>query len=190
MSNPQRRAKPPRRAKPSVVPPRATETKPKCFVSFSTGEPQIDLFFECLKFAFGSHIEIVRTPSALVVGESQHDAIIESIADCDFGIVCLDGLRPNVLYEYGAMRGANKPVLVFKEKAAYVDIKHYFGDAPGLALPNPPIEMDKHFSDPKDKFYESWSRYQVGVTARKIWEAYQKRCAGVNGLQSIPEPKV
>ena len=140
--------------------------------------------------AFGTHFELVRTPSALAPGESQHDTIISSIFDCAFGVVCLDGLRPNVLYEYGVMRGARMPVLVFKEKLALVDIKHLFGGVPDLAVDAPPIEIDKIFSDTKDKYYESWSRYEFGGTAQKIWDAYRKSCVGKNGLEAIPEPRV
>jgi hypothetical protein len=168
----------------------AKKEMPKCFVSFSTGEPQFEIFFECLTIVFRNDFELVRTPSALVVGESQHDAIIKSIVECAFGVVCLDGLRPNVLYEYGVMRGARKPVLVFKERSALVDIKHYFGDVPDLALKAPPIDVDKHFSDTKDKFYLSWNRYEIRGTLKIIWDAYNTRCVDIHGFDAIAEPKV
>ena len=79
---------------------------------------------------------------------------------------------------------------MFKEKSALVDIKHYFGGVPDLALNAPPIDVDKHFSDTKDKFYETWSRYEIKGTIKRIWAAYDSRCVGVNGLDAITEPKV
>ena len=178
-------------AAPAAAPaPVAKENKPTCFVSFSTGEPQFELFFECLVMVFGSRFEVVRTPSALKVGESQHDAIIDSIVKCAFGVVCLDGLRPNVLYEYGVMRGAGKPVLVFKEASASVDVKHFFGGVPDLAVAAPRINLDSQFSDTKDKFYATWNRYEIAATLKIIWNAYNTTCLGVNGCQAISEPRV
>src|SRR5262249_12937560 len=134
--------------------------------------------------------ELKRTPSALEMGESQHDAILELIRDCAFGVVCLDGLRPNVIFEYGAMRGAGKQVMVYRETSAKVDIGHYFAGAPDLALKPPPIDVDKHFSDTKDRYYGSWNRFEVKKTVRAIWEAYGKWRDNLKGYVDIPEPKI
>src|SRR5712691_1918967 len=79
----------------------AAPAKPFNFLSYSTGEPQIKLFIECLEIVFGKHFELRKTPSSLTSGESQHKAILTSVTGCTFGVVCLDGLRPNVIYEYG-----------------------------------------------------------------------------------------
>lgn len=78
-------------------------SKPAYFLSYSTGEPQVEFFAECLQMVFGKHFKLERTPSALMPGESQHDTIVEVIKRCAFGVVCLDGLRPNVVFEYGVM---------------------------------------------------------------------------------------
>src|SRR5712692_6759239 len=144
------------------------------FLSYSTGEPQVELFAECLDIVFKDHFDLIRTPSALEPGKSQHDAILDRIVKCTFGVVCLDGLRPNVVFEYGAMRGAGKPVLLFKEGTAKVDIGHFYADTAALALTPPPIDMDRHFSDTKDRFYVGWSRFEVKQTLKTIWEAYRK----------------
>src|SRR6266404_1058254 len=133
----------------------AAEAKevPTYFLSFSTGEPQIEFFSECLEAVFGKYFRMQRTPSALRSGESQHDTILDSIKKCAFGVVCLDGLRPNVVFEYGVMRGIGMPVLLFKEEAATVDIRHFFAGVLNLALDSPLMDVDKHFSDTKDRFY-------------------------------------
>src|SRR6266852_2216537 len=144
------------------------------FVSYSTGEPQIGFLVECLEIVFGSYFELKRTPLVLESGKSQHDVILGLIGKSAFGVVCLDGLRPNVVFEYGAMRGAGKPVLLFKEGTAKVDIGHFYADTAALALTPPPIDMDRHFSDTKDRFYVGWSRFEVKQTLKTIWEAYRK----------------
>ena len=163
---------------------------PSYFVSYSTGERQVELFVECLEKVFGKYFEMHRTPSVLKVGESQHDEILELIGKCAFGVVCLDGLRPNVVFENGAMRGAKVPVLVFKESSASVDIGHFFDGVVDLALKAPRIDLDKHFSDTKDRFYATWSRYEIEKTLKTIWEAYDKSCAGSSSYVKIPEPKL
>jgi hypothetical protein len=167
----------------------AVTSKPFYFVTYSTGEPQIAVLIECLEIVFGRYFEQKRTPPALESGRSQHDVILDLIGKCAFGVVCLDGLRPNVIFEYGAMRGAKKPVLLFKELTARVDTGHFYGGAAALPLPPPLIDMDKHFSDTKDRFYTGWSQFQVKQTVKTIWEEYKKIRDEIQGVE-IPEPQL
>jgi hypothetical protein len=164
--------------------------RPTYFLVYSTGEPQISVFIECLEMVFANHFDLKRTPVGLESDRSQHDVIVELIEKCAFGVVCLDGLRPNVVFEYGALRGAKKPVLLFKEALATVDIGHFYGDAPELALPSPLIDVDRHFSDTKDRYHVSWSRFEIRKTVKTIWEEYRKRKAEIHGYIEIPEPKI
>lgn len=175
-------------AAPAALP--ASATKPFYFLSYSTGEPQIRLFTECLEMIFRPHFDVKKTPGSLAVGESQHDAIIRHVKGCAFGVVCLDGLRPNVIYEYGALRGVGKPILIFKEATAVVDIAHFFGDVVNLGVAPPPINLDKQFSNTKDVFYETWNRFEIRETVKKIWDAYEKAFKGQSGYMQIPEPKL
>jgi hypothetical protein len=108
--------------------------KPTYFITFSTGEPHVDLLKECLDIVFGKQYRQVVTPSALESGHSQHDVILRCISEYQFGVVCLDGFRPNVVFEYGAMRGAGKSLLIFKEHSATVDITHFFSAVASLSL--------------------------------------------------------
>lgn len=66
---------------------RPDNKRPYYFLSFSTGEPQIEFFAECLEIVFGKHLHLLRTPSVLEAGKSQHDVILDNIAKCAFGIV-------------------------------------------------------------------------------------------------------
>ena len=77
---------------PAIATP--TTTKAFYFLSYSTGEPQIKLFTECLEIVFGPYFELKQTPAALAPGTSQHAAILSCLKQCVFGVVCLDGLRP------------------------------------------------------------------------------------------------
>jgi hypothetical protein len=56
-------------------------------------------------------------------------------------------------------------------------------------LPPPLIDVDKHFSDTKDRFYVSWSQFQVKDTIKKIWEEYNKIKNVIRGVE-IPEPQL
>lgn len=129
------------------------------------------------------------TPSALTSGASQLDKIEKEISECAFGIVCLDGLRPNVLHEWGFMRGSNKPVILLKKENATVDVRHFIREtAPELI--NPPLNMDVHVSNLKDINYAKWYPEEPPRSAKAIWDEYNKmrlENAGVK-LKDIEEP--
>jgi hypothetical protein len=136
------------------------------------------------------HFRVERTPSALQSGASQRDRITKLIQDCAFGVVILDGLRPNVVFEYGILHGLRKPVIFFKEVEAQVDIRGFFGDAPDLSLAPVAIDLDKHFSDAKDINYAKWNRFEIKKTVRTIWEEYRKKKDEISVYINIPEPKL
>jgi hypothetical protein len=165
--------------------------KPSYFLSFSTGEAHIELFAECLELVFGNYFTLKRTPDILQSDGSQHDSIFDMVQKCVFGVVCLDGLRPNVLFEYGIMRGAQLPILLFKEEAATVDVAHFYASdfAVAAALPpRPKIDVSRLFSDIQDRHYVGWSRYQIAQTMTTIWQQYEKKKAGIKGAVHVPKP--
>ena len=45
---------------------------------------------------------------------------------CALGIIILDGLRPNVLLEFGILMGKNKPIIPLQDKKATVAIKSFY----------------------------------------------------------------
>lgn len=68
--------------------------------------------------------------------------------DCALGIVILDGLRPNVLLEFGILRGKNKPIIPLQDEKACVAIKSFYqGNCQGSGL------TEKRFSELKDPPY-------------------------------------
>jgi hypothetical protein len=163
---------------------------PTCFVSYSTRESHVSLLIECIEIVLTPHFKVERTPSALQSGASQRDQITRLIRNCAFGIVILDGLRPNVVFEYGILHGVEKPVIFFKEGGAAVDIRGFFGDAPSLSLDPVLLDLDKHFSDAKDIYYAPWNRFEIKKTVRTIWEEYRKKKDEISGYIDIPEPKI
>jgi tetratricopeptide (TPR) repeat protein len=46
--------------------------------------------------------------------------------ECAFGIIILDGLRPNVLYEYGLLRGRGTVILPLQDKKAFIAVKSLY----------------------------------------------------------------
>ncbi len=161
---------------------------PSCFVSYSTREPYVASFIECVEIALKPHFTVDRTPSALQSGASQRDQITKLIEACTFGIVVLDGLRPNVVFEYGIMHGMRKAVILFKEANAQVDISGFLEDAPDLNLPPVKLDSDRHFSDVKDINYAGWNRFEIRGTVRRIWEEYRKKKGEIESYIEIPEP--
>ena len=89
----------------------ASEPKAYCFVFCSYREPHVQLLLECIKMLFSPYYGVQLTPSALASGASQREQIPKAISSCTSGVVCLDGLRPNVSFEYGILHGQRKPVI-------------------------------------------------------------------------------
>jgi hypothetical protein len=63
-----------------------------------------------------SAFDLRLTPSALESGASQRAQINDLIKGCSFAVVVLDGLRPNVTYEYGLLDAHDKPVILLKKE--------------------------------------------------------------------------
>jgi hypothetical protein len=166
---------------------------PSYFLSYSTGEAHIAIFTECLQFVFRDAFILKRTPEALQSDDSQHDVIFKAIQKCAFGVVCLDGLRPNVLFEYGVMRGAKIPVLLFKEENASVDVAHFYGSdaaVKGNLPPRPQIQVGQMFSDIQDRYYAKWNRFQIEATMTTIRQEYEKKKTHIERYVSIPKARM
>lgn len=164
--------------------------QPNYFVSYSAREPHNKHLIECLGIVFKGHFEMKITPSALQSGSSQRDQITDMIGECSFAVVCLDGLRPNVVFEYGILHGRNIPIMLFKEAGAQVDIRGFVRDSAGLSIGPFPLDVDLQFSDVKDVTYATWNRFEVANTVKLIWEEYRKKKNEIKGYIEIPEPKL
>jgi len=140
---------------------------------------------------FKGSFKVLKTPSALASGGSQLKQIAELIGKCVFGVVILDGLRPNVVFEYGMLFAKGRPVIVLKETEALVDVASYFGDAPSLNLPQVKIDLDKHCSDIKDQTFSPWRRHFMRDTLEVLWSEYQKKKSELKGsFVEIPKPEL
>jgi len=123
-------------------------------------------------------------------GAGQRSQILDLIAHCSFAVVVLDGLRPNVTYEYGLLEAHEKPVILLKEKTATVDIKSLIGEAVSLAVVPPALEIDRHFSNVKDMNYAEWNRSDPAGAVRTILEEYRKKRSRIREFEDIVEPKL
>ncbi len=81
-----------------------------------------------------------------------------------------------------------KPVILFKEAQAQVDIPGFLKDAPDLILSRVKLDLDSHFSDVKDIYCAVWNRFEIRGTVRKILEEYRKKKGEIEGYIEIPEP--
>ncbi|MGR3311514.1 MAG: tetratricopeptide repeat protein [Candidatus Brocadiales bacterium] len=79
----------------------------------------------------------------------------ELIKNCVLGVVVLDGFRPNVLFEFGFLKGSKKPIILLQSEDAVINVKTLYGSfgESGLGnnsferLKNPSIRPAVHLSD-------------------------------------------
>ncbi len=164
--------------------------RPYCFLSYSSRESHVPSLLPCLWIAFGDHFDLKLTPSALESGASQREQIVSLIKDAAFGVVVLDGLRPNVVWEYGLLEATGVPVILLKEKTAAVDIKGFLGDAAQLAIEPKLIDVNTHFSNVKDVAYAPWDRLRPEDTIKLLLEQYRKKKDKIRSYKEIPDPKL
>jgi hypothetical protein len=131
-----------------------------CFVVFSSHENHIEIVIDCIESVFRKTklFEVRRLDKHLKSDDSQHDELRKLLETCCFGVVILDGFRPNVLFEYGILKGLKKPCIVLLEQNATVDVLGYYGDGVSKPSANPSINIDRHFSDVKDRFYVQYDK--------------------------------
>jgi len=88
--------------------------------------------------------------------EDYLEKLAKIVEESVLGVVILDGLRPNVLLEFGFLLGAGKPTIALVCKDACVSVKTLYAShaESGLGkgtfdrrLLNPQIDLPKHLSD-------------------------------------------
>ncbi|MGO9589096.1 MAG: hypothetical protein ACLP3K_03490 [Candidatus Acidiferrales bacterium] len=149
--------------------------KPYCFLSYSSKEPHIKTLIPCVWLAFAPHYDLKLTPTGLASGAGQLKQIMNLAEGCAFAVVALDGLRPNVVFEYGLLEALHRPVILLKEKDATVDVRSYFSDAASLGVQSPKLQMDSHFSNVKDLTYTEWDREKPDELVKILWQEYRKK---------------
>lgn len=139
---------------------------------------------------FTNYFDVKLTPSDLVSGVSQRTEIMELIRNCAFAVVAIDGLRPNVVFEFGALNAHSKPVIFLKENAAEVDIRGYYRDTANLTINPVSIDLSSQLSDVQDVNYATWNRFAVDATVKTVWSEYVKKRQQITPYIEIPEPKL
>jgi tetratricopeptide (TPR) repeat protein len=134
-----------------------------CFIVFSSKEDHIENVIDSIEMVIKDKHDftVKRLDKEIGSDESQYEAILDILKECSFGIVILDGLRPNVMFEYGLLKGLGKPVMVFKEKNASIDVRNFYIDKSENErerIENPKIDYDKHLSDIKDRNYKEYDK--------------------------------
>lgn len=147
-----------------------------CFIVFSSLEKHVEVVIDCIENVFDKigKYEVIRLDQHLKSGDSQYGELKDLLSTCCFAIVLLDGFRPNVLFEYGILKGLEKPCIVLLEEHATVDIQGFFPSSQKGLPPMPEIDMDKHFSDVKDRFYVRYNRNNPKQIREKLQEEYSK----------------
>jgi len=112
------------------------------------------------------------------------------IRDCAFAVVAIDGLRPNVVFEFGALSAHSKHVIFLKEESAAVDIRSYYLDPLNLPVNPVSIDLGSQLSDVQDVNYATWNRFSVSATVKTVWSEYVKKKQEMTAYIEIPEPKL
>ena len=80
------------------------------------------------------------------------DEFVRIADECVFGVVLLDGFRPNVLFEFGILLGLRKPVSVLMSEDAYISVTTLYENCKDAGLS--PAEFGK-LKNPKIKLGSS-----------------------------------
>jgi tetratricopeptide (TPR) repeat protein len=149
-----------------------------CFVVFSSREKHVEIVIDCVETVFqeakSNRFVVLRLNEHLKPGDSQYEELTNLLSSCCFAVVILDGFRPNVLFEYGILKGLRKPCIVLLGHGATIDVQGFYPpDVDGLP-PAPEIHMDTHFSDVKDRFLLRYDRNNPKQVRSLLLAAYNK----------------
>lgn len=108
----------------------------------------------------GHPIPLKLLSNEIKSGEDYRPRVKELVTDAILGVVILDGLRPNVTYEFGLLEGANQPTLLLATSEATIAIRSLFprdtkGNLLGTGLSpqnlrllaDPTLELNRQLSD-------------------------------------------
>jgi tetratricopeptide (TPR) repeat protein len=153
-----------------------SEAKNTCFVVYSTKEEHVPNVIGAVEDVFkrNKSFNVVLLGEQVKSGDSQYGKLHDYLNTASFAIIILDGFRPNVLFEYGILIGLKKPCIVLLEKRATVDVKNYFEQDDVNSINNPNINIDKHFSDVKDRYYIVYDRNNLKKLKDDLEEQYTK----------------
>lgn len=88
-------------------------------------------------------------------GDDYFLKVSELTNDCVLGIILLDGFRPNVLFEFGMLKGKNKPVIIFQTSDSSINVHTLYKNfsesnltqSQFKKLSQPKLDLRKHLSD-------------------------------------------
>lgn len=153
-----------------------------CFVVFSSRERHKEVIIDYVRRAIPEedNFKIKRLDKSLKSEDSQYEGLTDLLKKCSFAIVILDGLRPNVLFEYGVLKGLGKPCIVLLEENAKIDVINYLEEDDQKKINNPKVDMDNNFSDVKDRFYVRYDKNDPKGSIQKIRKEYLKLKDGIH----------
>jgi hypothetical protein len=144
----------------------------KCFIVFSS-ENHVDYINNVLnrikELLIDNKIEPMTLVDKVRSTDTYFDELKDLIKKSHMGIVIADGLRPNVLFEYGFLEGLNKPVILLADQEAEVAVKSFYLNHSFSSstmnlddIDNPKLDLGKNFSDFAGKHCKYYSHSQRG----------------------------
>ena len=70
-----------------------------------------------------SNFKVNKLGAEIASGEDYLNKLEELVDNCVLGVILLDGLRPNVLFEFGFLLGRQKPFIILQSKDALINVK-------------------------------------------------------------------
>ena len=109
-----------------------------------------------------NYFEVKTLSDEVKPQKSNFQTLLQLLNDknCILGIAILDGLRPNVVLEYGILLALDKPLIVLKDENAEIDVKNLDvalkSKFDKYHISNPKLDIDKHLSNVKDLHWASY----------------------------------
>ncbi len=115
-----------------------------CFLVYSNQRhvPYINKVLSKSEMLLSEHgFSPIRLGNNIVSDEDYLAKISELIPKCQLALVILDGLRPNVLFEFGYLKALNKILIILKSNKGLISIKSLYKNHLESGL------QDKHFQN-------------------------------------------
>ncbi len=131
-----------------------------------------------------------RLGKEILSGEDYLKTVLDMITKCDIAVIILDGLRPNVIFEFGILRAHNKAIIITKSQNAKIAIKSYYSDYKDSGLQSkyfkeklkePSININHHISDFAGKHVPSFDIDDNDPESDKCLEKILKKEIKIKG---------
>ncbi len=159
---------------------------PRCFIIHAWSPDYIKHVISEIRAALSKNFH-VDVDLDFGSGESLRQQALDAIQDAALVICILDDLRPNVVFEWGYAKALQKPTIPMACKGAVVNVRDYYPENEREGITNPPLDVDKHFSDVKDLLHCRYDSGDPDAPKALIADELKNRVAGKSLARRVLE---